>query len=124
MNRNRIQSSAICAFAFVLLIATVAAAQGAKVDGKWNLTLQGQNGPQTPTLNLTSAGSKLTGTMRGGTDDIAVTGTIEGNKITFTISPHGDGPFTFTGTVDGDSMKGTAFIGDSDHDWSATRSKS
>jgi hypothetical protein len=124
MNRNRIQLAAICAFVFVLVFATVAAAHGAKVDGQWKLTLQSPNGPEIRTLVFTSAGGKLTGAMKAGSDDIAITGTIDGNKITFKISPHGDGPFTFTGTVNGDSMKGTASIRGSDRDWTATRSKS
>ena len=97
MNRNRIQLAAICAFVFVLVFATVAAAHGAKVDGQWKLTLQSPNGPEIRTLVFTSSGGRLTGAMKAGSDDIAITGTIDGNKITFKISPHGDGPFTFTG---------------------------
>jgi hypothetical protein len=106
------------------VFATAAGAQNAKVDGTWKLTLQSENKPQTPTLVFTSSGGKLTGAMKGGSEDIPITGTIDGNKITFSISPHGDGPFTFTGTVDGDSMKGTASIGGADRDWTATRPKS
>ena len=123
MNRNRIQLAAICAFVFVVVFATVAAAQGAKVNGQWKMTLQSPNGPEIRTLIFTLLGRELTGTMRGGSEDIPITGTIDGNKITFAISPHGQGPFTFTGTVDGDSMKGTALISDGNHDWTATRSQ-
>jgi len=126
MKRNRIQLAAICAFAFMSVFATVAAARGAMivVDGKWTLSLQTENGIITPTLTLASADGKLTGTLNGGGDDIAVTGTIDGGKISFTVSPHGEGPFTFTGTVDGDSMKGTVLMGDADRPWTAARSKS
>jgi hypothetical protein len=122
MNRIRIQLAVICAFAIVLVCASDVVAQNAKIDGKWDLVLHGENGTMTPTLTFATAGGKLTGTMKGGSDDMPLTGTIDGNKITFMVSPHGEGPFTFTGTVDGDSMKGTALIGE-ERDWTATRSK-
>jgi hypothetical protein len=123
MNLKKISLAAIWAVAVVLVFATVAASQGTRVDGKWTLSLQTENGVITPTLTLASADGKLTGTLNGGGDDIAVTGAIDGNKITFTISPHGEGPFTFNGTLDGDSMKGTVLMGDSDRNWTAARSK-
>lgn len=123
MKRNRIQLAATCALAFVLMLATVAAAQGAKVDGNWSMAIHGKNGTQTPTLVLTSAGGKLTGTMRVGSDDKPVSGTIDGGKISFTMSPHDNATITFTGTVDGDSMQGTVHMSEADRDWTATRSK-
>ena len=60
MNRNRIQLAAICAFVFVVVFSTVAAAQGAKVNGQWKMTLQSPNGPEIRTLIFTSLGRKLT----------------------------------------------------------------
>jgi hypothetical protein len=128
MNRNRIQLAAICAFAFVLVFAAVAGAQATKVTGKWDLTTEGGRGPQTSTLMLTQDGGKLTGTMTGGRGgDVPVTGTVDGNKITLTVTrttPNGDVTSTYTGTIDGDAMKGTVHMGQGDRDWSAMRSKS
>ena len=127
MNRNRIQLVAICAFAFVLVFATLVSAQGAKVDGKWDMTTEGgQRGPQTSTLTLAVAGGKITGTMTGGRGDTPVTGTVDGNKVTLNVTrttPNGDVTQTYTGTVDGDSMKGTVHMGQNDRNWTATRSK-
>jgi len=125
MKRNRIQLAAICAFAFALVFAAVAGAQGAKVAGKWTMTTDGgRRGPQTATLTLTQDGSKITGTMTGGRGDTPLTGTLDGNKITFSVTrttPNGDVTNTYTGTVDGDSMKGTVHMGQNDNPWSATR---
>jgi hypothetical protein len=128
MNRNRIQVAAICAFAVVLVFATLASAQGAKVDGKWDMTVEGgQRGPQTSTLTLAVAAGKITGTMTGGRGDTPVTGTLDGNKITLTVTrttQNGDVTITYSGTVDGDAMKGTVHMGQGDRNWSAMRSKS
>lgn len=128
MKRNRIQIAAICAFAFVLVFATLAAAQATKVDGKWDMTVQGgQRGPQTSSLALVQDGGKLTGTLTGGRGATPVTGTIDGNKITLSVTrttPNGDVTSTYTGTVDGDAMKGTVHMGQGDRDWTAMRSKS
>src|SRR5271155_5412745 len=74
MNRNRLQIVAICAFAFVLVFATLAGAQAAKVDGKWDMTVDGgQRGPQTSSLMLKADGGKLTGVLTGGRGDTPVT---------------------------------------------------
>jgi hypothetical protein len=128
MNRNKIQVAAICAFAFVLVFATLASAQGAKVDGKWDMTVEGgQRGPQMSTLTLAVAAGKITGTMTGGRGDTPVTGTLDGNKITLTVTrttPNGDVTSTYTGTVAGDMMTGTVHMAQGDRNWTAARSKS
>ena len=65
--------------------------------------------------------------MAGGRGDTPVTGTVEGNKITITVTrttPNGDVTSTYTGTIDGDAMKGTVKMGQGDRNWSAMRSKS
>lgn len=127
MNRNRLQIVAICAFAFVLVFATLAGAQAAKVDGKWDMTVDGgQRGPQTSSLVLKADGGKLSGTLTGGRGDTPVTGTLDGNKITLTVTrttPNGDVTITYTGTVTGDAMTGTVHMGQGDRNWTAARSK-
>jgi hypothetical protein len=128
MKRTRMQLGAICAFALVLAVASLATAQGGKVDGKWSMTVDGgQRGPTTSTLTLTSDGGKLTGTLTGGRGDTPVTGTIDGDKVTLTVTrttPNGDVTITYTGTVGADGMKGTVHMGQGDRNWTATRATS
>ena len=124
---KKLQILSVCALALVMAFAMVAAAQGTKVDGKWDMTTEGgQRGPQMNTLTLTSSGKTLTGTLSGGRGDTPVTGTIDGANITFSVTrntPNGDVTTTYTGTVSGDSMKGTAKMAQGDRNWTATRSK-
>jgi hypothetical protein len=53
-----------------------------------------------------------------------VTGTISGNNITFSVTrqtQNGDMTISYTGTVSGDSMKGTVAMGQNTRDWTATK---
>ena len=75
----------------------------AKVDGSWQMTPPG-------TLAIAQKFQNFTGTM--GTTQIA-SGTLKGPEISFKV-----GAQTYTGRVDGNSMKGTITGGGA---WSATR---
>ena len=91
------------------------AADTAKVAGEWNLTIESPNGPGTPSVILKQDGETLTGTYKGRFGEAPVKGTVKGNDIKFsaTISPQGqDIQLEYSGTVDGDEMKGTVKFGD------------
>lgn len=101
----------ICA----LLLAGVALA--ASIDGKWKSEREGQNGKIIQTFDLKSDGSKLTGNMTMQFGDMEPRtveikdGKIDGNKFNFVITmqtPNGDFKTTYTGTVEGSSLKGQA----------------
>lgn len=83
---------------------------GAEIDGKWTAQVEGRNGAQTQTLTLKASGSTLTGTLsggRGGAAEIS-NGTIEGDRISFTIvREFGERKITqeFKGTISGDELK-------------------
>lgn len=113
-------------------IVCVAQAQDANVAGTWTLSMNfgggggqgggGRGGPQT--LTLTQDGQKLTGTLHGGRGDSPVTGTISGNNITFSVTrqtQNGEVKTDYTGTVSGDSMKGTVNMRGNPVDWTATK---
>src|SRR5215472_10906299 len=90
------------------------AADPAKVAGDWTLTIEGPNGTATPSASFKQDGENLTGTYKGRFGESPLKGTIKGNDIKFTtkINPQGqDLELTYTGTVDGDSMKGKASFG-------------
>jgi hypothetical protein len=102
----------------VLLLAVVAlpafTADTAKVDGDWNLTIEGPNGTATPSATFKQDGENLTGTYKGRFGESPLKGTIKGNDIKFTVSittPNGDIQLEYSATVDGDSMKGTVAFG-------------
>jgi hypothetical protein len=128
MKRNFVLLAALC-LAIAGMI-TVAAAQDAQVAGTWTFSMVaaagggggGRGGPQT--LTLTQDGQKLTGTLHGGRGDSPVTGTISGNNITLSVTrqtQNGEMKIDYTGTVSGDSMKGTVMMGQNSRDWTATK---
>jgi hypothetical protein len=107
-----------CALVAVLLLASVAMAAG--IDGKWfserKISRDGQEMTIKTTLDLKSAGDKLTGTLKVNFGEMEIPpmeiadGKIDGNKFTFTTTmsgPNGDMKMSYEGTVDGDAMKGT-----------------
>lgn len=99
----------------VIAIPTAIAADTANVNGEWNLTVETPNGTGTPSVIFKQDGETLTGNFKGRFGESPVKGTIKGTdiKFSFTISPQGqDIVVEYTGTVDGDSMKGKAKFGD------------
>jgi hypothetical protein len=77
------------------------------VDGTWKITVQSPMGPQASTVELVSDGSALTGTQSGGEGATAIyDGSVDGDitkPMKLTV--------TFTATVEGDSISGTAKAG-------------
>ncbi len=110
----------------LLSLASAASAQDAKVAGSWDLSSPGREGNvMTQTLTLQQDGTKLTGTLKGQRGEAPVTGTISGNNISFSVTrstPNGDIKIDYTGTVNGDAMKGTFTVMGNSRDWSAKRS--
>lgn len=124
MKRNSILIAAACFL--VLSLAYVARAQDANVAGAWDLSAPGRDGNvMTQTMTLQQDGQKLTGAIKSQRGDAPVTGTIMGNNIAFTVSrktPNGDFNIDYTGTVDGDSMKGTFTMRGNTVNWTAKKS--
>jgi hypothetical protein len=83
-------------------------------DGTWNLTMQTPMGERRSTLTLAAAGGTLTGSQEaeGNTTDIAE-GSVNGNELSWKVSITSPMPLTltFNGTVDGNSINGTADTG-------------
>ena len=83
-------------------------------DGTWNLTMQTPMGERRSTLTLSTAGGTLTGHQEaeGNTTDIAE-GTVNGNDLSWKVSITNPMPLTltFNGTVEGNSLNGTADTG-------------
>jgi hypothetical protein len=83
-------------------------------DGTWQLTMNTPMGERRSTLTLSTSGGTLTGQQEaeGNTTDIA-DGTVNGNDLSWKVSITNPMPLTltFSGTVDGNSINGTADTG-------------
>lgn len=103
----------------VLLITGVAMA--GSIDGKWvserKMERDGQAFVIVQTFDLKSEGSKLTGKMSMQFGDMEPRemsiqdGKIDGNKFSFSVTmstPNGDFKSVYTGSVEGDTLKGTS----------------
>ena len=113
-----------------LAVPAVAAAQTAPADatGTWNATFNTQNGVIPATLKLQKNGEKITGSIgsQEGESPVEAEYTEKTLKVWFNYQAGGGGPIPIemTGTIDGDSAKGTMTAGGSPAgDWTATRSK-
>ena len=84
------------------------------VDGTWNLTMNTPMGERRSTVTLSTSGATLTGTQEaeGNTTEIAA-GTVNGNDVSWQVSITNPMPLTLTcnGTVDGNTLNGTADTG-------------
>ena len=102
-----------------LLLAGVALADA--IDGSWisvrKMERDGQAFTITQTFDLKADGSKLTGTLTMAFGDMEPMkaeikeGKIDGAKFTFSTTmstPNGEFKMVFAGTVEGDTLKGTA----------------
>jgi len=82
------------------------------VSGTWNLTVEYSGGTGNPVFTFKQDGEKLTGHYRGALGEAEVTGTITGNAVKFSFKIAGsDDTVTYSGTVDGDAMKGSVNLG-------------
>jgi hypothetical protein len=115
-----------CATLLLQSSAITAADEAAKVTGSWEMSVETPRGPMTQTLTLQQEGSTLKGTLKGQRGEAPVTGSVTGNKISFTVTretPNGSFTMEYSGTVDGDSMTGTSHSERFDGKWTAKRGK-
>jgi hypothetical protein len=104
------------------------AAETANVAGKWKVTMTTPRGERTTDYSIVQDKEKITLSWAGrGGEEQKAEGTVTGNKIQWTVSretPNGTFSMTYTGTVEGDAIKGTAEGPMGKGDWKAERIKS
>jgi hypothetical protein len=98
----------------------VASDMAANVTGTWTVTASNGRRKVTQTLVIRQDGAKISGTFKGPRQSGTLDGTLTGNAITFHVTAKT--PLDYTGTVDGDTMKGTLSGDGKKGDWTATRS--
>lgn len=100
----------LVSLAVIIMIASAFQAQPAKVTGTWNMSVETSAGSGTPVFTLKQENDTLiTGKYTGQFGEMPVKGTIKANNIVlkFTIN---DIEFNYSGTVDGNTMKGKVVI--------------
>jgi hypothetical protein len=127
------KSLRIIALAFAAVCLMSAAAYAADPTGTWKWTAQGRNGPQDYSATLALKDGQLTGAVTSprGATDISDASYKDGAVAFSTVVTFNDNKFTikYTGTLDGDSIKGSIERPGRDGgaptktDWAATRSK-
>ena len=114
-NRFRFEVALAVLLLGLMLVPAAIAADTANVSGEWQLSVETPNGKGTPSVIFKQDGEDLTGTYKGRFGESHLKGSVKGNEIkfSFTISPQGqDLVVEYSGTVDGDSMKGKAKFGE------------
>jgi len=86
-------------------------AQSREVSGKWNMKVETSAGSGTPVFVLKQSGDTITGTYTGQLGEAAVKGTLKEKEIRLEFKA-GEINVVYTGTVDGNTMKGKAVFGD------------
>jgi hypothetical protein len=128
MKRHILVTALVLVAALAGLLAQ-AASQAPKVDvtGSWESTIESPQGNATSAATYKQEGEKLTGTHDGQMGELPLSGTVKGNDIAFTITIDAEGQkfiLTYTGKVDGDTIKGTVdFGGMGTVTWTAKRKK-
>ena len=111
----------------VLIGCATAFSQETGVKGRWDPSIETPQGAMPLTIIMTVEGEKITGTLSSQRGDLAITGTVSGNTLTFSGTFEANGQqiiLKFTGKLDGDSMTGEVdFGGMGGGGWSAKRAK-
>ena len=96
-------------------LAGAALAADANVAGEWDFTVETQAGTGTPHFSLKQDGATLSGTYKGQLGEAPVTGTVKGNDVTISFKVNAQGTdlaITYSGTVEGDTIKGKVSLGE------------
>lgn len=105
----------LISMAAVGAMASSAFAADANVTGTWNMTTETPAGTGSPSFTLKQSGKEVTGDYQGALGQAPVTGTVNGNDVAlkFTVNAGGmELTVTYTGTVEGDTMKGKVSLGE------------
>jgi len=105
----------------LLVTASRAAGTPANLAGTWTFSVSGEAGKATQTIVIQQDGAKITGTFKGPRQSGTIEGTVDGNNIRFHVKARRD--LDYTGTVDGDTMKGTLSSGNKSGEFTASRGK-
>lgn len=84
------------------------------IDGKWEITINSPMGAQKAKLEFTAKDGELTGMQHAqGASQPLTNGKVNGNNVSWSANITSPMPMTleFTGTVEGDAIKGSVKAG-------------
>jgi hypothetical protein len=115
-------------FVFLAVAGLALAAQEVNVSGEWELKMTTPRGERVSQVKFEQDGEKLKVTTTNPMgEEVTGEGTLKGSDIQWSIvrsTPRGEFTVTYTGKVEGDTMKGQATMGDMGAmDWTAARKK-
>lgn len=86
----------------------------ATMTGTWAIEANHSAGTSTPTVTITQTGEKLSGKYVGSYGEAPLTGSIKGSEFTFRveIGTEQKVEVVYTGTLDGDTIKGSLTMGE------------
>ena len=97
------------------------------LTGAWESVVESPQGAITSAANYKQSGEELTGTHVGQLGELPLKGTVKGNAVAYQITVDMGGQqltISYSGTVDGDTISGTAdFGGMGSGTWTAKRKK-
>ena len=100
---------------WILLLALPLALGAADVTGKWAFAVELDAGSGSPSFTFKQSGEKLTGRYYGQFGEADLTGAVKGNDIEFSFTMKnaevGEMSVTFTGKIDGETIKGKCAYG-------------
>ena len=125
---NTIRSLIVTAFvALPVAVAAQTTVPAADASGTWNASFNTQNGVIPATLTLKKSGDKIVGTIASQEGSSDLEAEVKGKALTVWFNYNANGqsiPIEMTGTIDGDKATGTMTAGgNAAGDWTATRSK-
>lgn len=103
--------TAIITFVLLFVSTTSLFAQAIDVTGKWNMKVETSVGSGTPVFVLKQSGEAITGTYTGQLGEAEVKSTLKEKEIRLEFKA-GETNVVYTGTVDGNTMKGKAVFGE------------
>jgi len=110
----------------LVLFAAPAFAQAPDITGKWDMSIVTSQGSNPVTLTVKKESDKLTGVMSSAMGEVPATVTLKEKAVSIEMAiqtPNGAMNIVMSGSVDGDTMKGTAdFGGRGTGDWTAKKS--
>ncbi|MFC4312039.1 hypothetical protein ACFPN2_23360 [Steroidobacter flavus] len=112
---NILRRTLLISMAALGVMASSAFAADANISGTWNMTTETSAGTGSPTFTLKQAGKEVTGDYQGALGQAPVTGTVKENNVAlkFTVNAGGmELTVTYTGTVEGNTMKGKVSLGE------------
>jgi hypothetical protein len=105
----------------VCVALTLAAQDKVDVTGAWVFQVETSAGSGSPSFTFKQEGEKLTGKYSGQLGNADISGTVKGNQIEFSFTVD-VGKVTYTGTIEGGTMKGKVELGDqASGTWTAKR---